>query len=255
MFNPTSRLSATFDIYQINIDNRIVQTGSIFGRQNFVLRSAEVTAAIVANGNFIDPTVQTTSISTLVNGADTRTRGAELVVNYRTSAFGEGKVDWSIAANYNKTKVTKIYTPSAQVAASGQRYLDPTAISYLETAAPRFKIVFGALYQNEKWILNLRNSLYGKSSIMSDGGSTSVYVKNDVKAAVITDLDISYNITSALRMTIGGVNIFDKRPDKLNPLTLAASLAQGGNGVVDRQSFGSYGINGGYYYGKLSVNF
>lgn len=251
---PTSRLHATLDAYQIYISGRVVQTGSIYGLQNNALRSAAVTQAIIANGNNLDPTVQTTSITTFVNGADTRTRGVELVFDY-TTPIGGSSIDWSLAANYNQTKVRRIVTPPAQIAASGQTYLDPAAISYLETAAPKFKAVLGALFRGGAWQVNLRHTFYGKASILSDSGSLGRYVRNTVDATVITDLDISYNLTRALRLTVGANNLFDIRPDKVNPIDYANGLSAGGNGVIDRQTFGAYGINGGYYYGRVSWSF
>ncbi|HEX7819094.1 MAG TPA: TonB-dependent receptor [Sphingobium sp.] len=254
VFRPTSRLNATLDAYQIAIDGRIVQTGGIYGLQNFAIRSPQVTAAIVANGNSLDPTVRTTQITTFVNGADTRTRGAEFVLDY-TTPIGTGSIDWTVAANYNQTKVRRIVTPPAQIAASGQSYLDPNAISFIETAAPRFKAVLGALFRAGKWQINGRNTFYGKSSVLTDGGNTGHYVENSVDPAVITDLDISYNVTPALRLTVGANNLFDLKPNKVDPITYAESLASGGNGVATTQSFGPYGINGGYYYGRVTLNF
>ena len=64
VFTPSSRFNATLDAYQITINDRIVSTGLIYGKQNNVIRSPAVTAAIIANGNNLDPTVITTSIST-----------------------------------------------------------------------------------------------------------------------------------------------------------------------------------------------
>ncbi|MET0238304.1 MAG: TonB-dependent receptor [Sphingobium sp.] len=254
VFQPAPRLHATIDAYQISVDDRIVQTGAIYGVQNNVIRSPQVTAAIIANGNNLDPTVRTTQITTFVNGADTRTRGVELIVGY-TTPLGVSAIDWSLAANYNETKVRSIATPPPQIAASGQTYLDANAISFLETAAPRFKAVLGALFRGELWTINLRNTFYGKSSVQTDGGSIGHYVENIVDPAVITDLDISYEVTQGLRLTAGANNLFDLKPNKIHPVTFAESLASGGNGVATRQSFGPYGINGGYYYGKVSLAF
>ncbi len=254
VFTPSSRFSATLDAYQIVIDDRIVSTGLIYGKQNNVIRSPAVTAAIVANGNNLDPTVVTTSISTFVNGADTRTRGVELVLNY-TTPVGGSSIDWSLGANYNKTKVRKIAAPSAQIAASNQKYLDANAISFIETASPRYKVTLGTLFKGNDWLINLRNTLYGKSYVFTDGGNTGHYVKNSIGTKVITDLDISYDVSRALRVTVGANNLFDIRPDKIDPVTYAESLAVGGNGVATRQSFGPFGINGGYYYAKLTVRF
>lgn len=253
--HPLPRLSATLDLYQIEIEDRIVSTGTIYGLQNNIVRSPAVTAAIRANGNLLDPTVTSTFISTFVNGADTRTRGAELIVSYATDFGAWGAVDWSLGANYNQTKVTKAYPSSPQIATSGQVYLDKTAISYLETAAPKYKISAGAHYRNGPWSVSLRETLYGPASILADGGSNNNYVKNTNGAKVITDLDVDYQVTSQFKVSWGAANLFDVRPDDMHPTTYAASLAVGGNGVAKTLTFSPFGINGGYYYARLTYEF
>jgi iron complex outermembrane receptor protein len=253
--HPAPKLTATFDAYQIGVRNRIVSTGSIYGLQNNVLRSQSVTDAIRANGNTLDSTVTSTFIQTFVNGANTRTRGAELVVTYASDFGDHGAVDWSLGANYNTTKVTKIYPVSAQIAASGQKYLDTAAISFLETAAPKYKVSLGALYKSGKWGVSLRETLYGKASTYVDGGSNNNYVNNAIGAKLITDLDVGYQATRSIRVSVGADNLFDTRPDRINPVTYAASLAAGGNGTATTSSFSAFGINGGYYYGRVAFSF
>jgi len=254
--HPAPKLAATLDLYQIDIDDRIVSTGTIFGLQNNVVRSAAVTAAIRANGNVLDPTVSSTSISTFVNGADTRTRGAELVVTY-ASDFGDlGAVDWTLGANWNETDVRKVAAPSAQIAASGQRYLDRTALSYLETVSPKYKASLGAVYRKGRVTVDLKETLYGPSSIYSDGGNTGNYVKNKQGAELITDLDIGVRVAEGFQLSVGASNLFDVQPDEVNPVTYAASLPPGpGNGVAKGLTFAPFGINGGYYYVRASYAF
>jgi iron complex outermembrane receptor protein len=253
--HPAPKLTATLDVYQIDIDNRIVSTGTIYGKQNNVLRSQAVTDAIIANGNILDASVVSTSISAFINGVDTTTKGAELVVTYASDFGGRGSIDWSLGANYNTNKVTRIAPASAQIAASGQAYLDKAAVSLLETASPKYKITLGSLYKNGKWAINLRNTLYGKSSTLVDGAGANNYLENVVSSKVITDLDIAYKITDAIKISVGADNLFDIRPDAINPLTYAASLTVGGNGTATTSSFGPYGINGGYFYSRIAYTF
>ncbi len=250
---PTHKLSATFDIYQIRIRNRIVSTGTIYGLQNGVVRSQAVLNAIAANGNTVDPTVTTASISTFVNGASTRTRGAELVVNYGVTVLGDASLEWTLSGNYNDTKVTKLAPSSAQIAASGQTYLNAGSISYLESATPKYKVSLDNLFRKDGWAIDLRGTLYGKSSVLVDGGSTGAFVNNKFGARAIIDLDIHYDITRRVGISVGATNILDTRPAKINPITYAAGLAVGGNGVSTTDSWSPFGINGGYYYSRLTI--
>ena len=58
-----------------------------------------------------------------------------------------------------------------------------------------------------------------------------------------------------MKVSLGADNLFDVRPDKVNPITYAASLATGGNGVAVTNNFSPFGINGGYYYTRLTYAF
>ena len=116
-------------------------------------------------------------------------------------------------------------------------------------------MALGALYKAGPWTVNLRETLYGRSSAYVDGAGNNNYVRNVIGAKLITDLDVGYRVTPAVRLSIGADNLFDVRPDKVNPITYAAGLSTGGNGVATRSSFGAFGINGGYYYGRVTYEF
>src|SRR5205823_777909 len=84
-----------------------------------------VTRAIVANGNVLDPTVSQTGINIFTNGADTRTRGVDLVVSY-ASDFGDyGKANWTVSGNYNQTKLTKLIAAPATLINPATRQVIP----------------------------------------------------------------------------------------------------------------------------------
>ncbi|WP_296598951.1 TonB-dependent receptor, partial [Phenylobacterium sp.] len=72
----------------------------------------------------------------------------------------------------------------------------------------------------------------------------------------ITDLEISYKIIEPVKLTIGANNLFNKYPDKLNPAYRNTFLTGNANGYVTQYpTFSSFGINGGYYYGKIAYTF
>lgn len=259
VLRPAHRLNATLDLYRIDLRDRIVSTGTVYGLQTIngvrTVRSQAVTDAIIANGNVIDQTVTSTSISTFVNGADSRTKGVDLVVNYDLPLPGSATLDLTLMGNYNRTRLTKLAAPSPQIAASGQRYLDLTAISYLETAAPDYKLSLDNVFRKDGWAIDLRGTLYGPSSAWIDGGGTSNFVRNVVDKALIVDLDIHYAITSTIGISIGANNLFNVYPTKVDPITYAAGLAAGGNGVATTNNWAPFGINGGYYYSNLTIKF
>ncbi len=257
---PGFGITATVDLYQINIRDRIAGSGSLFGSGGSINIPA-VTAAIRANGNNLDPTVTQTGINIFTNGLDTRTRGAEMVLTTSTDFEDLGTIQWSLVGNYNKTKVTKIAKPPAQLA--GVSLFDLTAIDNLETTAPKYRVVAGAVWSIGDLTVNLKESLYGSSTRhdsrvgcpLPPATSTRCYLVK-IKPALITDLEVSYKVVDSVKITAGANNLFNLYPNRINYNYQNEFMTGNANGFVTQYpTFSSFGINGGYYYGKVSYTF
>lgn len=263
VFRPLPNMSATLDVYQITVTNRIAGTGNIYGSINGMPTpaAAAVNAAIAANGNQLDPDVVkngTTGINVFANGIDTRTRGADLVFNFPVD-YALGKVDWSIGATYNITTLTKLPGTPAQLA--GATLYDATAISDLTTATPRYVVNLGALWTYDKYTVNLLEKVYGASSEwVSDYGDNStnnpVYFKSTIGVAAITNLDFGYQARDHLKVNIGANNLFNRFPNHLNGVLVARYVAADDNSAVfNYPQWSPYGIDGGFYYVKATFTF
>jgi iron complex outermembrane receptor protein len=263
VFRPLPSMSATLDVYQITVTNRIVGTGSIYGSVNGVATAAApaVNAAIAANGNQLDPNVVatgSTGINLFANGIDTRTRGADLVFSFPVD-YAFGKVDWSIGATYNDTAITKLPAGPAQLA--GAQLYDATAISDLTTATPKYIVNLGALWTYGKYSVNLLEKVYGPSSeYENDDGdnstNTPIYYKSSIGVSPITNLDLAIQIQEHLKLSIGAVNLFNKFPNHLNGTELAHFTAYDDNqAVFNYPQWSPYGIDGGFYYAKATFTF
>lgn len=253
VMRPADGVIVTLDAYQIEIDDRVVGSGSLYGLLDGTVVSPAVTAAIAANGNVLDPSVDTTGITVFSNGLDTRTQGAELVVAFGSDFDTLGTVDWSIAANYSDTEVTRIKEAPAQLAP--QSLFDKEAISNLETAFPEYRVVLGATWSLDKFSATLRETVYGEASNFESRDGTNYY-KNEIGVTPITDLELSYQFTDALKFSLGANNLFNEYPDQKNAGLLADYRSHLDNSAVAiYPSFSSFGINGGYYYGKLGFSF
>jgi iron complex outermembrane receptor protein len=285
VWRPLPGMITTLDVYQITITNRIVGSGQIIGNSNGTPISAVVNSAIVASGAPIDPAVLatgTTGINVFANGTDTRTRGADLVFDFPVE-YNFGKVDWSIGATYNDTTITKFAsTPAALAAVTGglptNELYDPTAISDLTTASPKYIINLGALLTMGKLSVNLVEKIYGPSSEFENddgdnGGPTACvpkpgtlficpggfdYFQSKIGVTPITNLDIAYQMKDHLRFSIGANNLFNRFPGRLNAQLLSHenNFAFGDNaGVTQYPTFSPFGINGGFYYIRGTYTF
>jgi len=254
--HPMSGFAATLDVYQIDISDRIIGSGLYLGLDGTTVVSQAVLNAIKAHGNVLDPTVTFVGVSLFANGVDTRTRGVDLTVSY-ASDFGDmGHVDWSLSANWNETTITHQTPPPPPLASQGA-LLSPTAISDLTTASPKVNVTLGALWQINKWTVNLRERIYGPSSeiVSPDGTGSPPNYLDKIGTTGITDLDVSYQVNDHLRLSAGASNLFDHQPPNVLQFPPSGGLADGSNVYDAPMGFSPYGINGGYYYGKLVYSF
>ena len=266
VFRPAPRLTITLDAYQVKIKDRILGTGTIYssgGGTNAAGQSLNfpiVQRAIVANGNVLDPTVTQTGINIFTNGADTRTRGVDLVLSYATDFGGMGTVNWTVSGNYNKTKITKLKAAPPLVNNNGQtvnqQVFDTGARSNIETSSPRVKVVTSANWSLDKFSATLRGTVYGKSSNFTspDGGT---FYKQRIGTAFIGDIELGYELMEGISLAVGANNVFNKRPPTVQVLAGATpqTIVNGGNVYDAPLTFSPYGINGGYYYGRVGIKF
>lgn len=255
VFKPMPAFLATLDIYQIKLKNRIAGTGSLNGTVNGVPVAPAITDAIEANGNTLDPEVRATGntgINIFANGIDTRTRGADLVLSYE-SPFDWGTVNWSFGGTYTRTKVTSVRDTPPELA--GQLLFDAEALSNLEDTAPDYVLNLGALIKTGPFTINLREVLYGKSELNQTYYGSGSY-PTVISATPITNIDISWAATEHLTFTLGAQNLFNQYPEGVNEELLETYRADDDNSAVAiYPSFSPFGINGGYYYGKVSFRF
>ncbi len=285
VFRPAPRLVVTLDGYYIKIRDRIVSSGGITGQRsgtpvtnefvNGIAKNVLVDAAIAASGKEIDPTVLqngTLSIQTYTNGIDTETWGAEFSARYPIE-LSAGTLDLSLGVNYNDTSVTKN--------ALGDLF-NAQARAVIETSAPKWKGVFGALFTSGPFSANARATYYSEATILTSSALSSCPVTSGrcvaapiaggffeavVDGTFIFDLELGYDFTDSVNVAIGANNLFNKIPETtaLIPPELVTGGTYPTNGTSPYISgtttinapynHGPYGTNGGYYYARLTFKF
>jgi iron complex outermembrane recepter protein len=271
VFQPMPGLSATLDAYQIDIKNRIVASGTL----NSVVNGVSVGPAIaqaISDSGAVPPSLVVPggsySVNLFTNGIDTRTRGADFVLQSPQN-YGWSKVDWSVGATYSNTTITSIHNAPAQLAgqplfATGSALFDQAVLSDLTTASPKYLINLGALWTIEKLSVNVHELIYGAATeYQSDTGKTPngvssvvTYQPNRIGVTPITNVDFSLQITKELMLSAGANNAFNRYPNKVNPI-----LQQGFAATYNRStttlypSFSPFGIDGGFYYFRAVYSF
>lgn len=233
----TSRIGEHFDLsldlFQIDIDDRIALSESITGdalteyvQANFGVSGLE-------------------SASFFVNAADTRTRGAELVTNWRDQAFG-GELRLTGTYSYAKTTLENVLATPAQLLALDSSYVlfGVEETNTLTTATPRTRASLAANWSNPRWTLSSRLSRYGSVTRVFSWASAP----QNYSAEWQLDLEAEYRITPQLSVAIGGQNVGDNYPDRSNSETYYY-----GNLPYDVLS--PIGSNGAYWYGRVRFTF
>ncbi len=230
IIKPASNITLTVDGYSIRVRNRIGIT------QPFVVTAADVAAlpalATVGVGG---------NVNYFTNGFNTRTNGIDLVGTWRTDFIG-GKLNLTLAYNYNKSKVTK-FDPLV---------ISKEQISDIANFAPHHRAILSGNYQIGDFTLNARENYYSSWSVQVD------YPGQRFGSKFTSDLDLSYTFKEHFTLTVGGNNIFNTKPDRIAPSAsnpIYALTGSTADGQIYPRSGGPFGINGGFWYVRVRVKY
>lgn len=197
-FNPVRFFSLTADWYRVNIDDRIVLSG------NFI----DSTVANLLEDNGI---VGVSGARYFTNAINTRTTGLDIVASLAVDLSTKGLVRLTAGFNENRTKVLQVDPTPPQLAAVSAALFDRTERSRLEEGQPRNRISLTSTYDLNRFGLMVHTSRYGK--VVSRPGQTSPANDQVFEPKWITDLSLSYKLTSQFSLALSGSNIFDVYPD------------------------------------------
>ncbi len=233
--------SWTIDYYNIEVEDRVALGANVDfldalnfagGGANFGSVSAALTA-LDANGTInrqeflgLDDLSQ---FRFFANSFDTRTQGIDVVGRYGFD-LGGGYSNLTLAANWNKTKVTDrgIVNPISE----GREQA-------LEDLLPRFKGSVTWAHDHGRLRGLVRLNYYGEWDDTGNG-------VDDISAETLVDIEVGYSMDNGLEL-IGGVNnLFDTFNDE-NP----------GAGDLGQRfpESGPFGLNGGQWYLKARYSF
>ncbi len=255
---PAKGLELTVDGYLINIKNRIVLTNNFTGGSD-----ATLTQLLKDNG--------ATAANFFTNAIDTKAKGLEAVLSYRTSFASVNKLRFTLAATFIKNEVKKdandkpIIKASPVLVNSGQlgNYFNREDQSRIEVANPTSKGNFTINYNHSKVGVMLRFAYFGKVSYLdpsinpTNPGAFPVNtftgqretLDQEFAGKTVTDLSLSYDITKSLAFTIGTNNLFDVYQDKHNHSGNVSS----GRFIYSRR-VQQMGFNGRYVFARISFN-
>lgn len=227
-WTPGDAVEMTFDVYQIDIDDRIVLTGGFTGDDPDI--GPIIIAQNLAEARFF------------TNAIDTRTQGADLTLAHRRP-LGGGDLALFAALNYNETEVTGINTAPG-LAGKEDIYFNTRERLFVEGSAPEWKGAFGGDWRIGRWSTGLRLTYFGD---VVSGTWTQI---DDPTAppqrydpVLSTDVHVGFDLTDSIRLVVGGVNVFDEVPTEQDPNETE-------NGA--RWENVQMGFNGAGYFARVS---
>ena len=230
---PTDRVSLSLDVYQIEIDDRIVLSENLIG---------DAVEAYLAQLGF--PGVRGGRYFT--NAVDTRTRGVDLVGTWNLDV-GNGTLDLSTGFNYNKTEITRIQPNAPELEAlGGLQRIGRAETGRIEVGSPRDKINLGADYRIGNWALRSGLTRYGDATVRHASNPAQ---DQTLSARWLLDLAVDYRLDQ-WTFTLGGDNVLNEYPDE----TIAANWgnpASAPSGLFRYSSYSPFGFNGSYVYAKV----
>ena len=222
-WNSNFGLTATLDLYQIDVTNRLSTSSS------YNLTDAERAELATMN---VPGAESITSVNFFQNDFDTRSKGLDLVMAYGV-ALGEGELNITGAYNYNKTEVT------------GGNFADnTTAAGRFEKGLPENTANLQANYTIGKWDMFGRMRYYGEWRDYSGNSDGDIF--QDFGAMVLFDLGVTYQVNDNLSVRVGAENVFDQYPDE--------ATYQASRGLIYSRN-APYDTDGGQYYVRLDLSF
>lgn len=265
--HPVEHMQITLDAYDIQLHDRIEPTNAFYGEFSGSVIDNNILNTVAARGVAILPGLQSIGISTFTNAASTNTVGIDLTGNYASDLRAYGHVDWTAGFNYNHSRFTSIASLPAAAACGnatcaalgqtpGASLITPEGQSDLINATPQEKVILQGLWTLGDWSVNLRETLYGPTHELTvapglSSGNGGQFVEQ-VNTTGITDLDIGYKVTKHLQVDVGANNLFNKFPPRAP--VFGGQPADGLLVFNVPYTFAPWGINGGYYYGRVTLN-
>jgi iron complex outermembrane recepter protein len=245
VLTPMPNFTTTIDAYRIDVTDRIALS------QSFPVTTALINAnpqlpelALVGDGG---------TVQYFTNGFNTKTQGVDVVATYHMVLANASKLGLSLAYNYNKSEVTS-YNPA---------FVSTDFVIDVQHLAPQNRGTLSVDWEQGPFAVNLRENYFGSWIDANDyptafDAAGNITAGQEFGAKMTTDLSGTYSFLDHYAVTVGGSNIFNTFPDKIQNTTSSPIYTLTGgqlDGSVLPRSGGPFGINGAFYYARLIMHF
>ncbi len=230
VWRPSKAAAVTVDAYRRKLTNAIVYSGNLTG--------SYVTRTLTAAGY---PDVAIAQYFS--NAVDYTTRGIDIVSRYRLDLQRAGRLNLGLSGHWHDIEIDAVRN-NPFLDTAGLTIINRVARNNIEQAAPRSKIVASGDYTLGEFGATLGAARYGTFLVSNLSNAANDQV---IGASTMIDLDLRYQLTPAVKVTVGAQNLFDKRVDTLSLANRTVSYTPYPNGPSD--PFGRY------LYARLTYKF
>jgi iron complex outermembrane receptor protein len=218
-------VNVTLDYFYIDVDDRL----SLFTSE-IIASDAPLLAASDINLNIVN-------IQYYANDFNSKTQGIDLVSSLPFE-FGGGENILSLAFNYTSTEldVTNPKSPISNANVHKER----------EEGVPKMRGILSLSHAQDDLSAMVRINYYGS---FYNAQFNDVSLIEKVSPIVITDVEISYEITENLVVALGAKNVFNIFPEEYSEGRTSGFLGA----IYPLNS--PTGFNGGHYYLRLGWDF
>lgn len=230
----------TADAYYIEINNRIVLSENIQG-------APTGTPTAIAIYKLINPPGAGGALGAarfFINGVDTTTKGLDVVARYRLDADMMGKLDFTLAGNFNQTEVKRLPTTSQLSALPVPPLLFARSNRLtFEEGTPQQKYVFTTEWAKDRLGATLKATTYGDVLVPNNTATLDYHTG----VHTVVDLEGRYKVMDKINLAVGVNNLLDEYPN-MTPTNVNT------NGPVGFPGFSPFGFNGRFIYTRVSYN-
>ncbi|MDB5451890.1 MAG: TonB-dependent outer rane receptor, partial [Caulobacteraceae bacterium] len=181
-----------------------------------------------------------------INGVDSTTKGVDIVARYRHATDTRGRFNFTLAANFNKTDLTRVPAiPTSVPIPSPPPLFNRINVLSFEEGTPKTKVTGSVDWTGGPWGATVRAVYYSK--VIQPFSNTDPTFDVDTGSHVITDVEGRYRV-GKVTLAAGANNLFDEYPD-------ATPAFVNTSGATPFSNYTPFGFNGRFLYTRVSLEF
>ncbi|MEO9967717.1 MAG: TonB-dependent receptor [Reichenbachiella sp.] len=221
--------SASVDLYQINVDDRVLFSTQI-STLDGDLDGSDAVEQILIDNNVV-------AAQFFVNAGDTKTQGVDVVLSY--DSFDKFKA--TLGANFNTTSIDAISTPET-LEDLGYSIFNSQEAGLITNSRPKSKIILGLSYEISDFVIGLTNTRFGEVTITPTPALGEAF-EQVLSAKVVTDISLDYKLGNNLSLSAKVNNIFDVYQDATDASTGTTQAEKRFTYSSEVQQMGQFGTN------------